>query len=498
MASRRQDATPARAPHQWGFLTFISALFVVAGCLYCFVLGPAVRHVPAFWASPSDLGNTFRSASDLARGHVSTVYGRSGLVSFPGILLLLLPFGALSSAFQTTVVQISQGGRPLPQLQTTVVHQYLANPVIGHGGGNVYVAQPQWLLVVFPFTLVLACSALFAFDALARQLGVTMGHRRLLAVVEAGLLSSPIVETGHPEDVVAVALAVYALVYVLRGRWAPAGWLFGMAIAFQPLVLLMAPILLVVAGWPEALAFAGRSALPSAALLALPLATGFSSTIRTLLYQPNYPLVDHQTPWTALAPHLGGSGMGLSVASGPGRMFAIAAAGFIGYRARRWREDPEQLLWACAVALGLRCYTESVMDPYYTWPALALGVVLVARRSAPRYAAAIAVASATTVVSLEHAIAWLPWWLATVGGMSILLAVASPRRQPPVTVRAGVPEPALALARAGARPARGPTGRAKTPATATSAAATGGRAGDTQFPKKGAPARSRRKASPRR
>ena len=40
---------------------------------------------------------------------------------------------------------------------------------------------------------------------------------------------------GHPEDAVAVGFALYALVFALDGRWTGAGWLFGAALATQPL-----------------------------------------------------------------------------------------------------------------------------------------------------------------------------------------------------------------------------------------------------------------------
>jgi hypothetical protein len=55
-------------------------------------------------------------------------------------------------------------------------------------------------------------------------------------------------DLGHPEDAVAIALAVYALIFTLDTRFVGAGWLFGVAVAFQPLVLLMLPVLHAVAG----------------------------------------------------------------------------------------------------------------------------------------------------------------------------------------------------------------------------------------------------------
>jgi hypothetical protein len=67
------------------------------------------------------------------------------------------------------------------------------------------------------------------------------------------------------------------------------------------------------------------------------------------------------------------------------------------------------------------------MNPYYVWPALALGVVVAAKASTPRFVLASAVGIFTTVVGQWH-LAWLPWWLLVVGGMTIVLvAAASPR-----------------------------------------------------------------------
>ena len=72
----------------------------------------------------------------------------------------------------------------------------------------------------------------------------------------------------------------------------------------------------------------------------------------------------------------------LAVAAGPGRVVALLAACLLGWWARRWRQRPDLLVWAAAIALALRCLTESVMDSYYVWPTLALGLVLVGRNGA--------------------------------------------------------------------------------------------------------------------
>jgi glycerol uptake facilitator-like aquaporin len=64
------------------------------------------------------------------------------------------------------------------------------------------------------------------------------------------------------------------------------------------------------------------------------------------------------------------------------------------------------LMWAFALALALRCYTESVMTDYYLWPALALALVVAARCSNARFVIAIVAAIATTVTAQWH-YSWL-------------------------------------------------------------------------------------------
>ncbi len=225
-----------------------------------------------------------------------------------------------------------------------------------HFGTASYVLQPQWAVWADPYALLLSCPALFACDALAERLQVSRPRRAVLCVVEAFLLWNVTVLWGHPEDAVAVALAAYALTFALDGRFVGAGWLFGAALAFQPLVLLMLPVLLAMAGKRFALGLAIRSVLPAAVLLAVPLIASFRATLHVLLDQPSPPGVNHVTPWTALAPKLGG---GL-VAAGPIRLLGILMAVGLGvWTFRRWRERPEMLAWACVLALALRSSPQS-------------------------------------------------------------------------------------------------------------------------------------------
>jgi hypothetical protein len=232
---------------------------------------------------------------------------------------------------------------------------------------------------------------------------------------------------GHPEDALAVALAVYALVLALDGRWSGAGWLFGAAVVTQPVVVLALPVILALAGKDRVLPFLVRVSVPSVLLLAAPLAAEFHATAHALLDQPNFPNIDHRTPWTFFAPRLGGSGQHLAVAAGPGRIVALALACAVGWRARQWRDRPDLLALAMAFALALRCFTESVMVAFYVWPALAIGLV-VAMRAAPRRRAwGITAAVAVTVCSEIHLAEW-PWWGIVNGGIVVVLVAGIPSR----------------------------------------------------------------------
>ncbi len=391
----------------------VTALSLATGMLYCFLWAPVVRHTHV-WVVPWDIWGAFRSAQFIGWGDLGNVYGAgTGLVTFPGILLLFLPVAFIAGAFGMT-------------------ESFPFN-----------LPHPTAWLALGPYEILISCSALFACDALAERLGVARGRRRLLCVAEAVVLWNISVIWGHPEDAVAVALAIYALVLALDGRWIGVGWLFGAAVATQPVVVLMLPVLLALAGRSRVLPLLVRASLPSVLLLATPLAAEFHATVRALVDQPNFPNIDHRTPWTSFAPRLGGSGEGLTVAAGPGRVVAVALACVTGWKARRWRDRPEMIVLAAAFTLGLRCFTESVMVSFYVWPVLAVGLVVVMRGSSWRWAIAIAAAVGVTVCADSHLGEWA-WWGIVNGGIVGLLMTGIPsrRRRPlpiPTTVADAAP-----------------------------------------------------------
>jgi hypothetical protein len=383
----------------------VTVLSLATGMAYGLLWAPLVRHTQT-WLAPGDIWGAYRSAAFIGWGDLGNIYGGdTGLVTFPGILLLFTPVAMLTGAFGMT--------QSFP----------------------FYLPHPTAWLVLGPYEILMSCAALFAFDALAERLGVGRGRRGLLCVAEGVVLWNVSVMWGHPEDAVAVALAAYALVLALDGRWSGTGWLFGAAIATQPVVLLVLPVVLAVAGKQRALPLLVRASLPSMLLLATPLVAEFHLTAHSLVAQPNFPNVDHRTPWTALAPRLGGSGQGLKVAAGPGRLVAVILACAVGWWSRRWRDRPEMIVLAVAFTLALRCFTESVMVAFYVWPALAIALVVVLRATTWRWIAGVLIAVAVTVCSDFRLGEWA-WWGSVSGGIVLVLGAGIPsrlRRPMPIT-----------------------------------------------------------------
>jgi hypothetical protein len=420
----------------------VSIAYIALGLAYWFRWGSIVRHTPSEWVSPGDLWTTYQASSALAHGHFGSIYG-SGFLALPGILVALAPLGAFSNAFGSTFIEISNHGHPVVGLHNLLVSGTPYNLDLTRVGSKLYAVHQQAFILLAPVVLALSAFALFAFDALAERLQVTRSRRALLCVVEAVLLWNVTVFSGHPEDAVAVALAAYALILALDGRFTGAGWLFGAALAVQPLVIVLFPLLIVLGGRRRALGLALRSVIPAAALTIAPLASDVSTTVHALVTQPGYPKGpnNHQTPWTFLAPKLSGQGVHEEIGGGPTRAFSLVLAVAVGWWALRWRGRPEMIVWAAALALALRTYTESVMTDYYTWPALAVGVLVAARGTKLRFSIAIACAIGTTIVSQWH-LGLYPWWALQAVGVTGLLAAAAkpaPTEEPAEPARSRAP-----------------------------------------------------------
>jgi hypothetical protein len=368
-------------------------------------LGPGMAGKTA-WALPDDLWGTLTAAQRLAHLDLAGLYTQpTGLVSLPGTALILVPVVAITEA----------AGISLQAPSTLYTH-------------------PTAWLIAGPYEIALSAIVLFAADAIAEHLGVAWPWRVCLATAETVALWSVSARWGHPEDAVAVGLLLYAVLALSRANTGRSGWLMGVAIAVQPLVLLALPVIATAAPLRRLPGFVARAATPAALLLGVTAWANWSATVTAVTQQPNSATVNHLTLWTPLSPHLGG-GM---VAGGPGRVLAIIAACscavIAGHRLRAARDagrlgcawEPqvlEDLLWWAAVALALRTAFESVMVAYYLWPVLAVALVAAAR-SWPRLAAT---SAATVVLTFASQAPWRSpwaWWVPMLAGLGLTLLLA--------------------------------------------------------------------------
>jgi hypothetical protein len=158
--------------------------------------------------------------------------------------------------------------------------------------------------------------------------------------------------------------------------------------------------------------------LPSVVVLAGPLIASWHTTVHTLIVQPNYPNLNHVTPWTSMLPVL--HQRVYAVASGPGRALAILVTFAIGIAVCRRHYRLEVVLALLGVGVLLRLLGESVLDSFYTWPLLAIAIALAARRSMWRLVIATAIGLfATWWSNIVWRGVW-PWW----GVMMVLMIAA--------------------------------------------------------------------------
>lgn len=395
MATTEEASNPRTDKRLTSWLIGATFVYAVSGMAYTLWWPAVVRHHSTYWATPADIWSTVRAAHFVQWGGLSYVYSyHSTLVTLPGFNVLLAPIVALSSALGLSESSIT-----------------------------VYLFKPQAWLLVGPFCLAVAGVALFALDALARRLGVVAGIRRWLAAVEVVALWATIAIWGHPEDVLALGLATYALLALEGDRMTLAGWLLGAAIAMQLYAVLLVPIFLGVAGVRKGVPLLIRAVVFPGFLLVAVLVPDFHSALWSLTKQPGYPTILHPTPWVLLAPHINR----IEVSSGPVHFVALVAAAVLGLVARRRRTDLASIFWLAAIATGIRCLFEPVMVPYYVMPAVALSLAVGATNRRVRWYLTLASGLGLTVMAFSHSNMWT-YWFEMAGLMSTMFLCARPMR----------------------------------------------------------------------
>ncbi|MHB8263096.1 MAG: hypothetical protein ACYDGY_05025 [Acidimicrobiales bacterium] len=440
----------------------VTGLVVITGMAYSLFWAPVIRHdavgkvhslfknkavilhlihsIPYphwYWIAPGDIWGTFRAAQIIGWGYLGGIYSMHGTFLLPpGILLILLPVAKLAGLLHLTE------SFPFPLMRPTA-----------------------WL-VIGPYEMAISGVALFGLDALAERLHTPVRRRTMLCLAEGVMLWQVVALWGHPEDVLALGLGAYAIRAALDRRPVATGWLLGVALAMQPFVILIVPVVLAIgiastvrvgntvdvdsastastaedgadtstsnttSGTPwthikQMLSILWRAAAVPVVLVATPLIFNPRFTWQALAVQPTYPKTDHPTPWLALAPKLGHG----AVSGGPTRLFAIATACILGYLL--WwliqigKNVEELIVPFCAISLASWCAFEAVMTPYYIWPALALALLAAGQISIKRLAMTGAIGMFATVFAFHHAGPWLYWGVVT-ASLAVACVIGMPR-----------------------------------------------------------------------
>jgi hypothetical protein len=399
-AARAAPGPAAPWPARRLFPLIATVGLVVIGMLSTTWWGPATAGRTA-WALPLDLWGTLEAAHRLLHLHLGGLYTQpTGLITLPGAAVILVPVAAVADAAGIS-------------LATQSAH----NP------------QPAVWLLAGPYVVALSAVTLFAADAIAEHLGTPWFRRAALTLAEVATLWSVSVRWGHPEDAVSVGLFLYAILALARSRPRRAAWLAGAAIAIQPLVLLAVPVVAMTIPLRRVPGFLIRAATPAAVALAVAAAANWDATYAAVTSQPNFPAINHPTPWAALSPHM----VGGVIAAGPARIVAIlVACGCAVVAGRRWHaarttgwdhETLIEVLWWCALALALRCAFEPVIVAYYLWPAVAVALIA-ASETWSRLIPAGIVATVLTFVSQASWHGVWTWWAPMTALLALTLAFA--------------------------------------------------------------------------
>src|SRR6266702_3503058 len=170
--------------------------------------------------------------------------------------------------------------------------------------------------------------------------------------------------------------------------------------------------------YPSVWLFAGPYQVAiSAVLLSAAAAANWTATVHAVTSQPNYPAIDHPTPWIYLEPLSPRLADG-QVAAGPGRILAIAAAlGCALVVARRWR--------AARVPAAGR-WGPGALTELLWWTALALALAAAASDWSRLLPVGCTAVGLTFFSQVQWHNPW-SWWTPMIAGLALALFFARPR-----------------------------------------------------------------------
>ena len=278
-----------------------------------------------------------------------------------------------------------------------------------------------WLLYG-PVAVIASSVLVFAGDALATVMDATKLRRMLLCGALSAVCFFVAVYWGHPEDMATTGLLLFGMLALHQGRPARAGWLTGLALVVNPLVILAVPVLLAMSAtaWRR---YTLRVVVIPAIVLLPALLTTPTATWDALGDQKTF-LQFHQTIFVSLGHHVGN----VVVYAGPIRLVVVAIVAVMGFMVTRRTPDLTSAVAIAGAALLARQLAEPIMFPYYLAPGIAvLGIVLLTRQPAARVLAGVAAAVLAFCLSCISMSPWLYSLLVAVPSAA-LVWIAWPRR----------------------------------------------------------------------
>ncbi len=292
----------------------------------------------------------------LMRDAHTILWGGFGIFYSPGVGQTPHPLGALSlvplAEFSSLMHYVEPYPYPLPR------------PVIWLWGLG--------YMSVYLFVYVLSVLGVY------RRLDLPASRRRWVAATSTVLGAFCLFPWGHPEDIAAMALSLFAFSDLHDGKTTRAAYLAGAAAAFQPLTLLfLIPLALIqVDGFRRIAAFTTRAAVIPLAVALPAMAGNFSGSLSAVLSEPQTARLRFNRPtlWDSLLNFHHDS-----ISTGWFRVAMLLIALVLGIWLRAaWRNkkiNARTVFVICTAGLSLRAFLEPTQVGYYLAPYLAFGAI---------------------------------------------------------------------------------------------------------------------------
>ncbi len=390
--------------HPWRAAVLLAAALVAAGLAWTIWIFPSMKHSDA-WIMGEDVWAPLHAASWVANGHFAHLYDPDPTwVAGPLLPVLLTPLVWIGRWFHLTV-----------RIPATAV--IMPNGEVGITFGP---DQPTLWPIFAAYGIGMSALLLAAARRVVFSVGTVLEGRdrvRLALLVQVCiaviLMPATAIYWGHYEDVLALALMLFAVAAISKERWMMAGLLLGVSVATKQWALLMVPMVFFRVPAPHRSRFLLLSVgLPGVAY-AIPLIFDREVAWQAFFHAPTAPWRGHPAPW---AP----SEIGRFVGATPARIIWVAGALAIAGLARARRDLPS-LLAVGGLVFALRLALEPAVPSYYLAAPVCflLAFEALSRGTVVRTSGLAAGAMLWYFVPAPDAL----WW---VGLMALLGAMAAP------------------------------------------------------------------------